>query len=76
MEAEEWKRYLGGPDGGADGHGIARHGAAVAALWVGHGPTVLAAEVHLAKLCSSSAWHAKFRLDHLGDRVIVNLLSL
>lgn len=48
--------------------GVAGQGAPFPALWVCHHSTVLAAQVHLAKLCSSSTWCTELRLDHLGDR--------
>lgn len=59
--------YLCVLDGRADSDGITGHGAAVTTLRVGHCPTVLAAKVHLAKLCSLSTCYAELRLDHLSD---------
>lgn len=67
--------YLFSLDGSANSNRITWCRAAVTTLWVGHHPTVLAAEVHLAELCSSSTGHTKFRLDHLGDKVIEKTLS-
>lgn len=76
METMKWKHsikklekmYLCVLDGSANSCGITGQGTAVTTLRVGHNPTVLAAKVHLAKLCSSSTRYTKLRLDHLSDR--------
>lgn len=52
---------------GAGSRGIAGQRAALLTLQVGHNPAVLAAEVHLPELGSSSTRSAEFRLDHLID---------
>lgn len=54
--------------GGAKRCRITGQGTAITALWVGHNSTILAAEDHLAKLCSSSTWCTELRFDHLGDK--------
>lgn len=59
--------YLCVLHGSANSYGITGHGTAVTTLWVGHQPTILAAKVYLAKLCSSSTCHTELRLDHLSD---------
>lgn len=62
------KMYLCVLDGSANSNGITGQRTVVTTLWVGHNPAILAAKVHLAKLCSSSTWCTKLRLDHLSDR--------
>lgn len=55
-------------DGSANGYRITGQGTAVTTLWVGHNSAILAAKVHLAKLCFLSTWYTELRLDHLSDR--------
>ena len=59
--------YLCVLDLSADRCGATGQGATVATLWVGHKPTILAAQVHLPKLCFSPTWYAHLRLDHLSE---------
>lgn len=60
--------YLCVLDGSANSCGITGQGTVVTTLRVSHHPTILAAKVYLAKLCSSSTWYTELRLDHLSDR--------
>lgn len=62
------KMYLCILDGSTDSCRITRKRTLVTTFWMGHNPAILAAEIHLAKLCSSSTWHTELRLDHLTYR--------
>lgn len=59
--------YLCAPDERAESGGITGEGALVTAFRVSHSPAVLAAEIQLAKFCSSSTWCTELRLDNLGE---------